>query len=279
VTHPHPNESTAAGTEPPTRRRALSGHEDELAFNRARTSPDFSNNSVRRVANLFRSALHLGMFERGTKLDEPKLIKGFSASRTTMRAVLGLFDDEGSITRVRRAGTHVNDDIEIFSLDPFRPSVGYSAGITRVVTTSDIIPAPPIVARLLGCQSGEQVYLEEMSFFHAGDPDALAVGEMYVLLDDGEVPDIDPSVPLLERLTALGVTPSKSETTVRAALTDARTSRTLGLPLGAPILWRQMIVRDPAGRVVVLGFDCCRTSKVSLSVISDYDDARDQRPS
>lgn len=196
------------------------------------TSPLVRQRRTTALALLVCWALHLGMFERGTKLDEPALISGFSATRTIVRAVLGLFGDEGAVTRVRRVGTHVNDDVEIFSLDPFQPSVGYSAGITREVKTSDIIPAPPMIARLLDRQSGKQVYLEEMSFFHQGDPDVLAVGEMYVVLDDGEVPGIDPSVPLLDRLTALGVVPSKSETTVRAALTAARTSRTLLLPHG-----------------------------------------------
>ncbi|MEQ7128550.1 GntR family transcriptional regulator [Actinopolymorpha sp. B11F2] len=216
---------------------------------------------VRRVRDVLRAEI-LAAPSGGVLPSEGELVVGHGVSRGVIREALDLLRSEGLIERLQGAGTFVvapqrsNLGIDVAQ----GLSDGLESGRSRVswdVLDLDRIPAPSLVAEQLqlGKLGTEVVFLEHLTYL---DGRPLAVRSLWFPIDIAE-PLLRPGATLTVSVydlleTVLGCDVELSELKLQAITADPATAPVLGVPIGAPLLLMERLVRGTNGRPIQYGF-------------------------
>lgn len=223
---------------------------------------------VRRLRDLLRVGLTAGSVRR--PLVEAEIQRAFGVSRGAVRSALDLLREEGLVDRVPGAGTFAVSRLARHRFDRLQGlSEGVDGGRDRVehrVVAVDTVPAPAVVAEVLGSGVGEPVVLVERCSFIDRQPVMLGThwlpaepfAELVPEVFEGELHGI------YER--ALGTPVAGSRSMIEAVSADAAVAALLGVTVGVPLLRFERRISLVDGRTVELGFVRCRGDRLSLDV-------------
>lgn len=204
--------------------------------------------------------------------DEHTLARRLSVSRGTLREALKRLVAEGLIERRAGVGTRVVPS-------PVRTSLSAWPSFTREMEELGVavatplwrleqVKAPPDAARALRIEAGRVVTFLDRLRTADGEPAVQFRSWFHPRL--GDLCRLDRERPLYEAIEALtGVTPARSDETIRAAGADRTIARRLRIARGAPVLVRQRIVRDAGGRPFEYAIATYRADCFSYSITLD----------
>jgi GntR family transcriptional regulator len=247
-------------------------------------------NAPSRAHTLLRAGIRSGLIGQDELLIEDALVHTLGTSRNSVRAALQMLVDGGLISRAPRRGTEVVDDIVQFGLldSSARVPGPVAAGeytLTRL--EARLLPAIGPVAHRLDAFGDEPIAMVEFLTVFAGKAVALRVSyhapgydpdayERHVLSwEPRHVYDpLAPVVTETEGVRALyGVELGGVETSIEAQLSDQRTARLLDVAVGSPLIVRETLHRDAAGRPRALTY----TSYDGNRVVLHHDQPRPAR--
>ncbi|WP_280418698.1 GntR family transcriptional regulator [Nocardia carnea] len=222
---------------------------------------------ARRVADILRHQIHAGTVG-DTLPGEQQLAAEHRTSRNTIRDALALLRDEGLIARAPRVGTRVaarKFDHGLDALLGLQETLEGRGTVRNEVRVGRRTTTPPVVARRLGLEPGEQVvYLERLRYL--GDQ-PLSLDLTYLAPDigarvlDHDLAHTDVFV-LLEQLS--GQSLGSADLTVEAIPADRHTAATLDVPAGAPLLMLERLTRLDDGTPVDLEYIRMRGDRITL---------------
>lgn len=229
------------------------------AADRPRRTTDLTNNSLRRVYDLLRSAQRRDLTGPEQQLSEDRLAKELAASRNTVRAALQQMASEGRLVRQRRSGTSLAGAVMSWQLDP----VHATAPVLTTVLSIETLRAPAAIARRLGLEDGTPVTVVEDLV--SVDDEPLGVRSTYLPSGACASPAVLRTTPnVYDLLAGAGVEVGATEIAVEAIVPDPQTTRLLRMSPGGPVLWRELLVHDAGSRPVALVFAHYRGDRVSL---------------
>ena len=252
--------------------------EDEPArraeFERARRArtPEV-HTSPRRVYELVRSMIRRGTMPHDNALAEATLVAQLGASRNAVRRALQMLAEDGVVVRQRRAGTSVAHDIVAVRDGEVGPRAWAGAadhGRLQVTTLEcRRITAPAPVSAALGEDTATVVLLEQLGSVE-GSPLYLRVGYNVTDLHEEEFArrieannvDYPPIATVFQRLfdTPYG----SSSSVVEAISCSERAADLLGVPVGSPVLLRELMTREADGTPREMSFTHFRGDRVAI---------------
>jgi GntR family transcriptional regulator len=224
------------------------------------TTTTKSGAGVSRYLRLYRvlsQTLAEGRFAAGRPLpSEPRLMRDYGISRSTVRRALARLEAEGRIERKRGSGTFARDrGGEAAGPGDLSPlldgTAGEVSGVTCRTTSFDHIATP---AFLLGEQPGfgDRAVLVRRLRFVAREPIALETA--YLPQEVGGAltrAGLNAEVgPILTVLAALGRRSGSLEREFAALEADPLAADSLRLAVGAPVFSVCTLARDPQERIV-----------------------------
>jgi GntR family transcriptional regulator len=223
---------------------------------------------VRRLRDLIRVGITGGTTRR--PLVEAHLQRQYGASRGAVRGALDLLREEGLIDRVPGAGTFAVSRLARHRFDRLRGlSEGVERGTERVdhrVLALDRVPAPDVVAEVLGVEAGDDVVMVERRSFIDGRP--VMLGTHWLPCDPFAALEAEAFEGELHELyeRGLGVRVAGSHSTIEAVSADVGVADLLGVPPGVPLLRFERTIKMVDGRAVEFGFVRCRGDRLSLQL-------------
>lgn len=222
---------------------------------------------ARQIADILRHQIHTGALG-DTLPSEQQLAAEHDTSRNTIRDALALLRDEGLIDRGPRVGTRVTGrkmDHGLDALLGLQETLAGCGTVRNEVRVGRSITAPPVVARRLGSNPGDQVvYLERLRYLGdqplSLDLTYLAPGIGTRVLDH-DLANIDVFV-LLEQLS--GQSLGSADLAVEAIPADRHTAAILDIPSGAPLLMLERLTRLDDGTPVDLEYIRMRGDRITL---------------
>jgi GntR family transcriptional regulator len=223
--------------------------------------------SARRVYDLLRAGIRRGDIASDASLVEDKLVDVLTASRQAVREALQTLAAEGLVIRRRRVGTTVSGSIldvaadQLMHLPPDRQDLANST--IEQIEAMDL-PAPPWIRRRLRIPDTEQVRMVEELIRFRDEP--ICVRVSYVPLSrlpidsNGKVADLASAFQ-----QGYGVAMGPVESLVEAVGADAMTAELLGVPHGAPLLVREVLLTGADGLPRDLSFTHYRGDRVCFS--------------
>lgn len=212
-------------------------------------------------------------YRQGERLpDEQTLARRLSVSRGTMREAFKRLVAEGLVERRAGVGTVVVPA-------PVRTSLSAWPSFTREMMALGVAVATPIwrlesvkadseTAKALRVQPGRAVTFLDRMRTADGEPAVLFRSWFHPRV--GDLRRMDKDRPLYEAIEELsGVTPVRSDETIRAAGADSETAQLLKISQNAPVLIRQRIVRDAGGRPFEFAVATYRADVFSYSITLD----------
>ncbi|WP_380172777.1 GntR family transcriptional regulator [Kineococcus sp. DHX-1] len=248
--------------------------ERRRAYQRSRQArTEDVSTSPRHVYELIRSMIRRGTMPHDTLLEETNLVSRLGASRNAVRRALQMLADDGVVVRQRRAGTNVAHDIVAVRDGEIGPRAYPGAadeGRLRVVTLEcRRITAPEPVRAALGQEVDSVVLLEQLGYV-GGSPLYLRVGYCVTDLDESEflrrieANHVDyPPVPVVFR-SLFDVPYGSSSSVVEAISCQERAAELLGVPVGSPVLLRELMTRTTDGTPREMSFTHFRGDRVAV---------------
>lgn len=259
------------------------GDQDEFArrreFERVRraraedATPADVSTSPRRVYELIRSMIRRGTMPHDAALAESHLVEQLGASRNAVRRALQMLAEDGVVVRQRRAGTNVAHDIVAVRDGEIGPRAYAGAAdegrLTVVTLECRRITAPAPVRAGLG-QDVESVVLLEQVGHVGGSPLYLRVGYCVTDLDEAEfLRRIEanhvgyPPVPVVFQ-SLFDVPYGSSSSVVEAISCQERAAELIGVPVGSPVLLRELMTRTVDGTPREMSFTHFRGDRVAI---------------
>ncbi|HWK20275.1 MAG TPA: GntR family transcriptional regulator [Microbacteriaceae bacterium] len=231
------------------------------------------HNSPRRVYALLRSALRRGYFWEGNHLFEQDLMAQLSATRRAVREALGMLARDGILSRHSGEGTRVERWVTSVPLG--YPSSLYEANPLHKATIKELdrrqIEAPEFVTSLLQLPPESPVVLREHVVLLDGEPGSVHFTYYGAHLDRSpeETPPLalDDNAPRSERALLdymRGIEYGVLDVCVEAVMAEERTANLLGVRPGAPLLQREILLRDPSGTPLQLSFGQFRGDRYAM---------------
>jgi GntR family transcriptional regulator len=229
---------------------------------------------VRRLRDLLRVGITAGSVRR--PLVEAQLQRAYGASRGAVRGALDLLREEGLIDRVPGAGTFAMSRLARHRFDRFQGlSEGVDRGTERVVhevLAFEVVPAPAVVATVLGLAPGDAAVMLERRSFIDGRP--VMLGTHWIPAEP--FADLGPGAfgheLHLVYEAGLGVRIAGSHSIIEAVTADAGVAGLLDVARGVPLLRFERRIAMVDGRVVELGFVRCRGDRLSLDLFLERRD-------
>ena len=229
--------------------------------------------SPRRVYELIRSGIRRGTMPHDEVLSEQHLIETLGATRNAVRKALQMLADDGVVLRARRAGTSIAHDIVAVRDGEVGPRAwaGMPDAGRLTVETRECrrITAPAVIQEFIGSDVESVILLEQIGRMNA-KPLYLRVG--YCITDfevdefiqrvesnHGEYPPI-----AVAHHRIFGTTYGGSSSVVEAISCQERAAELLEMQVGSPVLLRELITRDTAGRPSELSFTHFRADRVAI---------------
>ena len=212
---------------------------------------------ARDVRDQLLEAMRGGAYPEGRLPPEAELARDLGVSRATVRAALQTLAEDGVVTRRRRHGTVINEQMlrgamPLNRLISFRELIdrsGYAAGVDPLV--SDVRPASVEVAAALGLDDGTPCLTVERLLRADGAPVVVIVDTVplaRVTLDPSAVPEVDSTFALVAAATGESVDHTLVTITPRVAV-DGEPPH-LDLPEGTPYSeLHEVLISSSAGPV------------------------------
>jgi GntR family transcriptional regulator len=226
--------------------------------------------SRRRAHDLLRAGIRAGVVER--HLVEDALTASLWSSRNAVREALQMLVEEGLVSRQPRHGTTVVRRIASVPLEELMPPPTGKPGeatvrVEQLETRS--VPINGVVAERLATDQ-ETVVLSEQLLTIDDEPVSLRTAYLLTDLPPEQVAErlgvIDethmPSASAFERF--FGVPNGEVESTIEALPAERETARVLGIPVGAPVLFRESVHRDGHGQPRMLVYAHYRGDRIAL---------------
>jgi GntR family transcriptional regulator len=231
--------------------------------------------SRRRAHDLLRSGIRTGVVK--DHLVEDSLSNSLWSSRNAVRDALHMLVEEGIITRQPRHGTVIVGRIASVPLQELMPPPTGGSGDVRVRVESletRRVPMNCVLAASLHTEQDSVLLTEQCTWI---DDEPVSLRTSYLDTDMGpeeaarRLQEIDrtpmPSSDAFELF--FGVGNGAIESTIEAVPGESEACRILGLPEGAPVLFRQSVHRDIHGRSRLLVFTHYRGDRIALSTVAD----------
>lgn len=205
--------------------------------------------SARRVYDLLRAGIRRGDIGSDESLVEEHLVEALSASRQAVREALQTLAAEGLVTRRRRTGTTVSGAILDISADQLMHLSPETDGLAEstIETIEEMdLPSPPWMRERLAIPDSEQVRMVE-EVIRIQD-EVICVRVSYKPLSRLPLRMVTEVADLATAFeTANGVALASVESLVEAVSADPLTAELLGVPHGAPLLVREVLLTDADG--------------------------------
>jgi GntR family transcriptional regulator len=204
----------------------------------------------------------------GTMLPgELELALSFGASRNAVREALHLLRDEGLIERHQGAGTFVVAQRCRHRFDRLQHfEDGVEAGarrVSNVVLAAETVAAPPVVAEVLGLEPGATTLLLERLTLVDRTPTMLSTGYIPGELAEGTLDHpLDRNVYALWE--SLGLDLDVADMEIGAVGADGPVAALLEVPVGAPLLRLERIIRLRDGRALEYGVSFLRGDQMVM---------------
>lgn len=209
-----------------------------------------------RLYSVLSRALAEGRFGAGHPMpSEPRLMKGYAVSRSTVRRALARLEAEGRIERRRGSGTYVRQGGESPAASArsqvLAGTAGLPAGMTSRTIAFEHVATPGF---LLGERPafGETALLIRQIRYLQREPIVLASAylpqEVGARLARRHLND--QTAAILPLLANLGFRSSSLEREFAAQPADPLAANSLGLAIGAPVLNVRAVARDNQGRIL-----------------------------
>lgn len=249
-------------------------------FDRARqkrAAPRRRPASTRQVYEQLRAGLRSGVFTPDALLEEKRVMEATSAGRNAVRRALRILAGEGLLNRTPRNGTSIARPILVIPSGEVLPqgSTGTDASARITVREIDngVTSTTPLIRSRLGTDINQVAFAEQV-FLADGEPYSVRIS--YMLISDEAAPDpgaVADTITELDRRPLdyeavferlYGTAFGRSESTVEAVACEEPTAELLGIPAGAPVLLREVLVYDSAGRLRDLSYTYSRGDRVAL---------------
>lgn len=266
----------ARSTESQTLSRYLRAQEEENRAKYIRAQPDRAtpvHTSPRRVYELIRSSIRRGTIPHDSALSEEQLISTLGASRNSVRKALQMLADDGVVVRQRRSGTSIAHDIVSVREGEVGPRAWAGTPDAGRLTVQTLecrrIDAPVGLKHLLG-EDVPSVILIEQTGSVGSQPLYLRVGYCLTDLDEASFieqiershNDYPPISVVHERI--FGRPFGASTSSVEAISCQERAAALLHVPVGSPVLLRELLTRDSDGVPTELSFTHFRGDRVAI---------------
>jgi GntR family transcriptional regulator len=250
---------------------------ERLVHSRARrqTVP-VRHTSPRRAYEQLRSAIRSGQLLDGESFDERRLVDELGASRNSVRSALQLLTREGLLERRTKTGTQVRHSILRIPIGELLPSDVTVPGRYPQVAVHDLgnrvaTPDPDVETEL---ETGRSVLVMEHVGVIGGEPAYHRIAYL---------PLYDPPEDVLRRVAVLheqlenfddsfrfvfGCPLGEWKASVEAVAADAVLAAHLTVPERAPMLLRELVLRDSAGRVRDMSYTHFRGDMVAIGSTS-----------
>ncbi|WP_369805098.1 GntR family transcriptional regulator [Mycobacterium sp. IS-836] len=224
-------------------------------------------NRARRAADVLRQQIHAGAYADGLPA-ENDLAAEFLVSRNTIREALGILKNEGLIDRGPKVGTHVAQrkyDHRLDALLGLKETFKDLGEVRNEVRAAMPVTAPPLVARRLGLQPGDEaVFVERLRYL--GDL-PLSLDLTYLAPDIGsrilghhlETNDL---FALIEQVS--GQRLGSASLALEAIPADAHSAAALQVPDGAALLMLERLTSLDDGRPVDLEYIRMRGDRITM---------------
>jgi GntR family transcriptional regulator len=245
---------------------------DQIRRGRAPARP--AQTSSRRTYEQLRASLRSGLLGREEQLAETLIGEALGASRNSVRRALQMLAEEGLLNRQPRNGTSIARGIiqipagEIVPREVFNEEDPPSLGIESL--SAGAVPTTALIRSRLDTDD-EQVFMTEQVFSLDGEPIFLRTGYMLMpngpqwFLDRSQTLDSDPPPYEVAFELLFGVPFGTSESVIEAVPCEERTAESLGIQKGTPVLLREVLVRDFAGKPRDVSYCHFRGDRVALS--------------
>lgn len=231
--------------------------------------------SPRRAYEQLRSSIRVGSVGPDELLAELRLGEQLGVSRNSVRAALQLLAEEGLVVRRTKTGTRTSQrsivEIPVGEVLPrdFDDRARYPE-ITVHHLGYEVVRSPEAVRVPLSMPDRPTLVIEQLSVWH-GEP---------LYIRTGYIPLHEPPEDLLARVSSLdadlrsfaesfrylfGRAPGRRRAAVEAVPATSDTAGLLELPVGRPILLRQLVMHDDEGAVREVSFTHFRGDRVALA--------------
>lgn len=239
----------------------------EFRRNRALEHPEPVQTSPRRAHDLIRAAIRLGLTGGRPFQTEHELVRSMAISRNALRGAMKLLAEEGLITRRAGQGTRAAASIVPIPLDESVPAGDVE--VHQLETRS--VPATPVMRHRLAIED-EWVLMNEQLVTSGGEPLMLRVAYSPLsrstddLVHHIETHPTYSGARLAEIFPRLfGVQLGRVENTIEAVPCEERSAAVLGVPVGSPILLRELLLRGADGIAYSLTYCHHRGDRIALS--------------
>ena len=223
------------------------------------------------LATLFRRRVESGEWAAGSQIPiVDDLAEEFGVARATIRAAVGILEDEGLVERYRAKGTFVTQaakhriwcDVETDWAGMLRSREDAKIEILSKEVT-DWAPPPP---HEIGVLAERYLHLRRR---HTRDGAAFLVADVYIEEELGKkIPRADflnkTAMNLVASLSRMKLADARQTLTIGMA--DVETADLLGVPLNAPVAHVYRSVADSRGRIVLVSNGTYRGDLVRFDV-------------
>jgi GntR family transcriptional regulator len=222
--------------------------------------------SPRRITDLLRASIRHERIVAKDRLPEEVLIRELDTSRSAVRLALQMMADQGLLDRRQRAGTTVSGTITRVRDDEIFPLLVDDQGRQRTTVRridDRVLPGVQLLVEQLEISDGGLRLVEDLVLLD-GDPIAVVVS--YLESGANVVASLDGITDVATSFTrTYGVGMGSVESSVEALPCEAQTARVLGIEEGAPVLVKEMVLRDVYDRARGICYIHYRGGAVSLS--------------
>lgn len=214
----------------------------------------------RRVADMVKASVRLGLYAEDDQLTEDVLIASLGASRTAVRAALQALASQGVVFRSPGHGTRVRHR-------PFRLSLrdnvvtGGEGEMTQRIVDQRVVPTTPLLRERLHTDD-DTVRMVENTFSDGTEVVGVRTAYFPRQFTFTEYSGPTDMAVVAERL--FGAVLGWIESEVGSAASDEHTARLIGVPVGSPVLVREQLVVDQDGTPLELVFDHYRADRVTF---------------
>jgi GntR family transcriptional regulator len=228
----------------------------------------------RRAYEQLRSSIRVGSVGPEQQLGELLLGEQLGVSRNSIRAALQMLAVEGLVVRRTKTGTRPAQrivEIPVGEVLP-RDSGEYPALSVHELGHAVVHPPETVRARL-GMPDQPVLELRQVATWQ-DEPLYVRTGYLPVREDPqalwARIAELDADMrSFAESFTHLfGRPPGRWDCAVEAVPADDTTAELLGMPVGRPVLLRELVVRDDLGAVREVSYTHFRGDRVALSVPS-----------
>jgi GntR family transcriptional regulator len=230
--------------------------------------------SRRRAHDLLRSGIRDGVLQ--TSLAEEALTASLWATRNAVRDALHMLVDEGLISRQPRHGTNVVRRVVAVPLEELAPPPTGQPGeapVTVEQLETRTVPINAVVSAKLDT-GYETVVLSEQLISIDGEAVCLRTAYLVTDLSPEEVGDRLVAIDGTHMRSAsafeqfFGVPNGEVESTIEAVPGERDTCALLGVPEGAPVLFRESVHRDVFGKSRMLVYSHYRSDRIAFSSVA-----------